>query len=108
MSEIIISKNSFDASYTSFEQIISIQKKAEEMTKPNGNIEFSGLTDSVEFRNVSFSYNSNQKIIENLSLKIKKGEFIAFVGKSGGGKSTIIDMILGINSSLIFRKNLVF
>ena len=98
MSEIIISKNSFDASYTSFEQIISMQKKAEEMTKPNGNIEFTCLTDSVEFRNVSFSYNSNQKIIENLSLKIKKGEFIAFVGKSGGGKSTIVDIILGINS----------
>jgi len=98
MSEIIISKNSFDASYTSFEQIISIQKKTEEMTKPNGNIEFSCLTDSVEFRNVSFSYNNNQKIIENLSLKIKKGEFIAFVGKSGGGKSTIVDIILGLNS----------
>lgn len=98
MSEIIISKNSFDSSYTSFEQIISIQKKAKDMTKPNGNIEFKSLADSVEFKNVYFSYNNNQKIIENLSLKIKKGEFVAFVGKSGGGKSTIIDIILGINS----------
>lgn len=98
MSEIIISKNSFDASYTSFEQIISIQQKTEDIIKPNGNIEFNYLNDSIEFQNVSFSYNNNEKIIDNLSLKIKKGEFIAFVGKSGGGKSTIVDIILGLNS----------
>ena len=98
MSEIIISKNSFDATYTSFEQIISIQEKTQKMKKPNGNIKFEYLTNSVEFRNISFSYDNDLKIIDNLSLKINKGEFIAFVGKSGGGKSTIVDMILGLNS----------
>ena len=50
------------------------------------------------FKNVSFSYNKEQKTIDNLSFKIKSGEFIALVGKSGGGKTTIIDLILGLNT----------
>ncbi len=98
MSEMISSKNSFDASYTSYEQIISIHQKTKEMTKPNGDIKFNSLKHSLEFKNVSFSYNEEQKTIDNLSFKIKKGEFIALVGKSGGGKTTIIDLILGLNT----------
>lgn len=98
MSEMINSKNSFDASYTSYEQIISIQKKTNEIIKPNGDIKFNSLKDSIEFKNVSFSYNKELQTIDNLSFKIKKGEFIALVGKSGGGKTTIIDLILGLNT----------
>ena len=98
MSEMITSKNSFDASYTSFEQINSIQNKTKEIIKPNGNIKFNSLKDSLVFKNVSFSYNKEQKTIDNLSFKIKSGEFIALVGKSGGGKTTIIDLILGLNT----------
>jgi ABC-type multidrug transport system fused ATPase/permease subunit len=98
MSEMISSKNSFDDSYTSYEQIISIHQKTKEMTKPNGDIKFNSLKHSLEFKNVSFSYNEEQKTIDNLSFKIKKGEFIALVGKSGGGKTTIIDLILGLNT----------
>ncbi len=98
MSEMITSKNSFDASYTSFEQINSIQHKTKEIIKPNGNIKFNSLKDSLVFKNVSFSYNKEQKTIDNLSFKIKSGEFIALVGKSGGGKTTIIDLILGLNT----------
>ena len=98
MSEMITSKNSFDASYTSFEQINSIQNKTKEIIKPNGNIKFNSLKDSLVFKNVSFSYNREQKTIDNLSFKIKSGEFIALVGKSGGGKTTIIDLILGLNT----------
>jgi len=46
----------------------------------------------IEFRNVSFSYES-KLIIDDVSFKIRKGETIALVGPSGGGKSTISDLI---------------
>jgi subfamily B ATP-binding cassette protein MsbA len=50
--------------------------------------------DSIEFRNVSFHYeDSDELILENLSFKVKKGEILAFVGPSGGGKSTLVDLI---------------
>lgn len=51
---------------------------------------------NIEFKNVSFSYPTRPdiKVFENLNLSIKEGESIAFVGFSGSGKSTIIQLIL--------------
>lgn len=45
-----------------------------------------------EFRNVSFAYD-NYKVINNMSFKINSGETVAFVGKSGAGKSTIFNLL---------------
>ena len=54
----------------------------------------------LEFKNVSFAYdtNKNDYIIENINLKIKKGEKILIIGKTGSGKSTFIDIIMGFLS----------
>lgn len=51
---------------------------------------------TIEFKNVSYSYLKEKKLIENLSLKINKNEKIALVGESGSGKSTIIKLIIGV------------
>lgn len=47
----------------------------------------------IEFRNVNFSYDGKKKVLENVSMKIKDGEKLAIVGKSGNGKSTIVELI---------------
>ncbi len=49
--------------------------------------------ESIEFRDVCFSYDGLKNIITNINVKIKKGQTIAFVGKSGTGKSTIINLL---------------
>lgn len=46
-----------------------------------------------EFKNVSFSYNENSKVLDNMSFKINSGETVAFVGRSGAGKSTIFNLL---------------
>lgn len=51
---------------------------------------------NIEFRNVHFSYDK-LKILDNISLRINSGEFVAIVGASGSGKTTLIDMLLGFN-----------
>ncbi|MDR3346865.1 MAG: ABC transporter ATP-binding protein/permease, partial [Campylobacteraceae bacterium] len=51
----------------------------------------------VELKNVSFAYNHKNQVINNTSLKIQKGEKIAFVGASGRGKSTLVDLIIGMH-----------
>jgi subfamily B ATP-binding cassette protein MsbA len=49
--------------------------------------------DKFEFKNIDFSYDEDSpKIIDNLSLEIKKGEIVAFVGETGSGKSTISNL----------------
>ena len=46
-----------------------------------------------EFKNVSFSYDKKQKVLDNISFKIKHNETVSFVGKSGAGKTTIFNLL---------------
>lgn len=48
----------------------------------------------IKFENVSFSYDENKTILENINLDIKNGEKIAIIGKNGVGKSTLINLLL--------------
>jgi ABC-type multidrug transport system fused ATPase/permease subunit len=49
--------------------------------------------DQIIFENVNFEYEPKVKVLKNINLTIKKGETIAIVGHSGGGKTTLMDMI---------------
>jgi len=63
--------------------------------------------DVIKLKDISFRYTQNN-IINNLSLSIKKGQSIAFIGESGSGKSTLVDLICGIyrpDSGKIFIDN---
>jgi ATP-binding cassette subfamily B protein len=51
------------------------------------------ITGDVEFRNVSFRYKDNEPVLKNFSLKVRAGENIALVGATGGGKSTIVNLV---------------
>ena len=52
---------------------------------------------NIEIRNLSFAYpDSTKKVIENLSLEIKRGEHIALIGGTGSGKSTLIKLLAGL------------
>ncbi len=54
------------------------------------------LSGSFELNNVSFRYNERMPmVVDNLSLKVQKGQYIAIVGKTGCGKSTLIRLLLG-------------
>ena len=51
------------------------------------------LDGSIELENVTFAYEENLNVVEDISIKIKPGEVVAFVGSSGSGKTTMINLI---------------
>ena len=56
-------------------------------------IELNGLNNQIELQNVWFEYIPNQPVLKNLSLTINKNETLAIVGNSGGGKSTLVNLL---------------
>lgn len=63
---------------------IKENKKAKEMPT---------LKNEIEFKNVDFSYTEEKQILKNINLTIKKGQTVALVGNSGGGKTTVVNLI---------------
>ncbi|MDM8565433.1 ABC transporter ATP-binding protein [Candidatus Halobeggiatoa sp. HSG11] len=53
-------------------------------------------TSSVQLKNISFSY--NKTVLNDISLNIKAGEKVAFVGSSGNGKTTLVQILIGLNT----------
>ena len=58
-----------------------------------GNVELPNYTGNIEFKNVSFQYTDEEKILDDVSFKIQSNTHVAFVGESGCGKSTIVALI---------------
>ncbi|MEG5163287.1 ABC transporter ATP-binding protein [Microcoleus sp. AT3-A2] len=56
-------------------------------------IELPHFSREISFNNVTFNYSSDRKGVNQLSLTIKKGDFVVFVGHSGAGKSTIVNLL---------------
>lgn len=79
------------ASYKRFEEFLAL--KDDDQLR-NGNA-ISAAVGEIAIKNLSFQY-GERRIIDDLSLSIKKGEKIAFVGESGSGKSTLIKILLGL------------
>ena len=70
------------------------QLEAEPKIKDSENaVVLEGMHDCVEFENVFFEYKKNKPVLKDVSFKVKKGETFALVGNSGGGKSTIVNLI---------------
>ncbi len=72
-------------------EIIDIEPQIK--NKPNA-LELNSFKDEIVFKNISFKYeDSDVFVLDNLNFSVKRGEILALVGPSGGGKSTLADLI---------------
>lgn len=64
-----------------------------QIESPQNPVEIKGLTGSIDFKNVNFEYEPNTPVLKDFNLHVNKGETIALVGNSGGGKSTVVSLL---------------
>ena len=60
---------------------------------PANPVKLNGLNSSIDFKNVNFEYEQDTPVLKDSSLHVNKGETIALVGNSGGGKSTVVSLL---------------
>ena len=83
--------NRYKTALVSCDRIIKIFEIEEEKTTDR-EIDLEG---NIEFKNVGFEYKENVPVLKDVNFKLDKGKSIAFVGATGSGKSTIMNLILG-------------
>jgi subfamily B ATP-binding cassette protein MsbA len=75
------------------ERINSILKSPVEIKDKADAMPLKDFENEIRFENVSFSYDGQQQVLDNISFSLKKGKSLALVGVSGSGKSTIADLL---------------
>lgn len=86
----------FQKAIISSNRISSFLSKIGEDEQPGRQYEFKKIKGDICFKNVDFHYGDNKNVLTNISFSIREGEKIAIAGKSGVGKSTLVNLIVGL------------
>jgi ATP-binding cassette subfamily B protein len=93
--DLVWSTRDLAKNYADIEKYFGLLEHKEEVIDPINPIRKRIVEGEIEFKNISHSYQGGTKnAVKNLTLKIKKGESIAFVGRSGSGKTTITKLLM--------------
>lgn len=82
----------FEKSKSAADQVFEL---LDEKIFADGETTLDKIEGNIEFNNVTFAYNDDEHVLKNINLSIKKNQSIAFVGHTGSGKSTIMNLIYG-------------
>jgi len=85
--------NTIQSALAGAERIFDIMDESEEVHDKNYVKELNNTKGKVEFKNVSFSYNTGKTVLNHISFKVDPGEVIALVGETGAGKTTIVNLL---------------
>ena len=84
----------FQNGYSGYERFLEILAIEPDIADVPGAVSLKDVKGDVEFENVSFHYEDNkEKVLNHVNLKVRSGEYLALVGSSGGGKTTLCSLI---------------
>lgn len=78
----------------SAERFFNFIDQPEDVEKGTLDIDLNSLEGKIEFKDVNFSYNEDTPVLKDLSFKAEHGEIVAIVGPTGGGKTTIVNLLM--------------
>ena len=85
--------NAVQFSFFAIESIFDILESSPAIKDKENAVDLNGVNNTIEFKDVNFEYVKNTPVLKNINLTVRKGETVAFVGNSGGGKTTIVNLI---------------
>ncbi len=85
--------NKVQFSFMAVERCFSLLERTPPIRDKENAVELQAVKDTIEFRNVNFSYKKGVPVLKKINLNVRVGQSIALVGNSGGGKSTLVNLI---------------
>ncbi len=80
-------------SFLALERILELLDREPKIKNSSSPVDLDTVKNEISFENVSFEYEKDKKALQNVNLKVKLGETTALVGNSGGGKSTLVNLL---------------
>jgi len=91
---LVNASTSLTQSFASMDRVFDLMEQEYDVTNKSGATQLPPIEGEIEFDNVSFMYEKDgETILDGINFTVKPGETVAFVGMSGGGKSTIVGLI---------------
>ena len=84
---------SVQMSFLAIERVFERLNAVPDICSKHNAVKINGIKSGVEFDNVCFEYEKGRPVLQDVSLTVKKGQTVAFVGNSGGGKSTLVNLL---------------
>jgi len=92
--EVLINfTESFQKGYAGFKRFMDVLDTEPDIVEKSTAIELKDVKGEIEYKNVSFRYNNDYNVLDNVSIKIEAGKNVALVGPSGGGKTTLCSLL---------------
>lgn len=85
--------NNVQMAFMAMERVFGLMERKPAIRNCDDPVKLDGVKNGIEYKNVSFSYVKNKPVLKNINLSIKVGQTIAFVGNSGGGKTTLVNLL---------------
>jgi len=85
--------NSVLMSFLAIERVVNVLNTVPSVRNAKNPVPFNNDFKTIEFKNLSFEYNAGVPVLKDINLTVRRGETLALVGNSGGGKTTVVSLL---------------